>query len=385
MRFALRALSLIPACVFLLSCTTVPTASKPAHDNIRIGVYLPMTGTNAHYGKWEWEGIKTANEMKPSVYGKKIDLVLVDTEGDKSRSEQAVRRLVEKEKVAGILGEATSANTMAGNSVSEAAGIPSVSPTSTNPLSTQGKKHAFRVAAIDPLQGTVAARFAAEHLKAATAAVLVDTSQDYSVGIANFFVREFTENKERKIVSTAYFQSGDKDYSGQLSSIRALNPDIIFAPGYAKEIALLVKQARTMGIEVPIISSDGVRKDSFMEVGGSAVEGVYLIGHFHERAMLTDRTRQFLNALKQNRREDMTGFEALGADAYFFLVEAMERAGSLDGAKISEALAATKDFRGVSGIIARMERGSPIKSMDIIMVKNARFSYVTSVLPTGSQ
>jgi len=351
-----------------------------AEETIKIGVYLPMTGSVASYGQMEWNGIQVAHEMKPTVLGKKIELVLVDTKSDKIEAANAVTRLVDKEKVVAIIGEAISGNTMAGNPISEAAKIPSVSPTATNPLVTQGKKYAFRACFIDPFQGEVAARFARNELKATKAAVVIDVAQDYCVGLANFFVKEFVK-LGGQVVSTTYIQTGDQDFSAQLSAIKAAQPDIIYAPNYYTEDALLAKQARDLGINVPILTGDGAQADELIKIGGKAVENMYLTAHFHKQAANTQLAKDFIKAFEEKYKKELSAFEALGADAYFMIVAAIEKAGSTDGTKIRDALSELKDFQGVSGTITMGPDGNPVKSVVINKVENGKFVYVTTVNP----
>ncbi|MEJ5347699.1 MAG: ABC transporter substrate-binding protein [Desulfosoma sp.] len=356
------------------------TGPVSAQETIKIGAYLPMTGAVAAYGQMEWDGIQIANEMKPTVLGKKIELVLVDTKSDKIEAANAVSRLVEKEKVVGIIGEAISGNSMAGNPISEAAKIVSVSPTATNPLVTQGKQYAFRACFIDPFQGEVAARFAVNELKAKTAAVIIDIAQDYCVGLANFFVKEFVK-LGGKVVSTTYIQTGDQDFSAQLSSVQAAKPDIIYAPNYYTEDALMAKQARDLGINVPILTGDGAQAEELIKIGGKAVEGMYFTGHFHKEGATTDLAKEYIKRFEAKKGKEADAFGALGADAYFLLVEAIEKAGSTEGPKVREAMVAIKNFPGVSGLITMQDNGNPIKSMVINKVKDGKFVYVTTVNP----
>jgi branched-chain amino acid transport system substrate-binding protein len=351
-----------------------------AQDVIKLGAFLPMTGGVAAYGDMEWSGIQIAHDMEPTVLGKKIDVVLVDTKSDKIEAANAVSLLVEKEKVAGILGEAISGNSMAGNPISEAAKIPSVSPTATNPLVTQGKKFAFRACFIDPFQGEVAARFAWNELKAKTASVIIDQAQDYCVGLANYFEKEF-EKLGGKIVSKTYIQTGDQDFSAQLSAVQAAKPDIIYAPNYYTEDALLAKQARDLGIKLPILTGDGAQDETLIKVGGASVENMYFTGHFHKQAATTERAKEYIKRYEEKYKKEAGAFDALGADAYFLLVDAIKRAGSTDGAKIRDALADAKNFQGVSGTITMGEGGNPIKSMVINKVEGGKFVYVTTVNP----
>lgn len=364
-----------------LCCVAFALAgSAAAEDTIKIGAYLPMTGAVAAYGQMEWDGIQIANEIKPTVLGKKIELVLVDTKSDKIEAANAVSRLVEKERVVGILGEAISGNSMAGNPISEAAKIVSVSPTATNPLVTQGKQYAFRACFIDPFQGEVAARFAVNELKAKTAAVIIDIAQDYCVGLANFFVKEFVK-LGGKVVSTTYIQTGDQDFSAQLSSVQAAKPDIIYAPNYYTEDALMAKQARDLGINAPILTGDGAQADELIKIGGKAVEGMYFTGHFHKEAASTDLAKKYIELFEKKKNKEADAFGALAADAYFLLVEAIEKAGSTEGPKVREAMVAIKNFAGVSGMITMQESGNPVKSMVINKVKDGKFVYVTTVNP----
>ncbi len=351
-----------------------------AADTVKIGAYLPMTGAVAAYGEMENNGIEIARSMEPEVLGKKIEVILVDTKSDKIEAANAVTLLVEKEKVVGILGEAISGNTMAGNPISEAAKIPSVSPTATNPLVNQGKKYAFRACFIDPFQGEVAARFALNELKAKTAAVIIDIAQDYCVGLGNFFVKEYVKGGG-KIVSTTYIQTGDQDFSAQLSAVQAAKPDIIYAPNYYTEDALMAKQARDLGIKAPILTGDGAQADALIEIGGASVEGMYFTGHFHKDAATTERSKEYIKLFEKRFNKEADAFGALGADAYFLLVDAIKRAGSTDGTKVRDALQSTKDFKGVSGVITMGPDGNPIKSMVINKVQDGKFVYVTTVNP----
>jgi len=364
----------------LIALTVIGVFSRPVFaQDIKFGLYLPMTGGVAAYGKMEWEGIQVANSMVPEVLGKKIELVLLDTKSDQIEASNAVSLLVGM-KVAGIIGEAISANSMAGNPISEKAQIPSVSPTATNPLVTQGKQYAFRACFIDPFQGEVAARFAFQELKVRTAALIIDHSQDYSVGLGNFFEKEF-EKLGGKIVSKTFIQTGDQDFSAQLSSIQASKPELIYAPIYYTEDALMAKQARDLGINTPIMTGDGAQADQLIEIGGKAVEGMYLTGHFHKDAATTEHSKEFLKLYEARYKEDANAFGALGADAYFLLVEAIKRAGATEGPKVRGALADIKDFQGVSGSITMGPGGNPIKSMVINKVEHGKFVYVTAVNP----
>ncbi len=367
----------------LLVAVAVIGCGKPEKEKIAIGAFLPMTGTVAAYGEMGWNGIKVANKMEGEVLGKKIDLKLVDTKSDKVEAANAVSRLVDKEKVIAIIGEMISGNTMAGSDYAEKSGIPMVSPTATNPIVTQGKKYIFRVCFIDPDQGRVAAKLAQDRLKAKTAALIYDVAQEYCVGLAAFFKTEF-EKAGGKILADTKFKSGDTDFTPQLSRIQSVKPDIIYAPIYYKECALIAQQAKEMGLKLPILAGDGVQVSELIEIGKDAVEGVYFTAHFHKDMINTERGKKFAQVCEKETGKPLDAFTtAMGADAYFIIVDAIRRAGSADPKKIRDALATTKNFEGVSGKISLKEDGNAIKDMVINVVKDGKFQYVTTLTPEG--
>jgi branched-chain amino acid transport system substrate-binding protein len=358
------------------------TSSVLAQETVRIGVYLPMTGGVASFGQMEWAGIQTANAMKPTVLGRKVELFLVDTRSDKIEAANAVSRLIEKNKVSAIIGEAISGNTLAGGPIAEKARVPMVSPTATNPLVTQNKQYVFRVCFLDSFQGEAAARFAFQNLKARRAAVLTDKSQDYCVGLAEFFKKGFNK-MGGKIVAESFCQSGDQDFSAQLSTIQAAKPEVLFIPNYYTEDALIARQAKELGLNVPIFGSDGAQTPELIQIGGPAVEGIHFIGHFHARGASTPLAKEFIKNFtrKYPKEKDITAFHALGADAYFVLLEAMERAKSVAGEKIRQELVKTKKFQAVSGVMDIGPDGNAVKSAVILTVKNGEFAYLTTLNP----
>ncbi len=367
-------------CVALFFCMIALVWPTFGAEPIVIGAYMPMTGSVAGFGQMCWSGIEIAKKMEPSVLGRPVEVRLVDTKSEKADSANAVSRLIEKEKVVAILGETISGNTIAGSDYAERRKIPMVSPTATNPIVTQGKKYVFRVCFIDTDQGLVGARLALDRLNAKTAALLYDISQDYSVGLASFFKKEFV-NHGGKIASEIKFKTGDRDFTPQLSQIMSLKPDIIYAPIYYTELALIAKQAKEMGLNCPIVAGDGAQAPELIELGGQAVEDIYFTAHFHEDMVATERGKNFLKRFKEEKGKSLDSFTAMGADAYFVLLNAIERAGSTEPAKIRDALAQTKDFDGVSGKISLREDGNAIKDIVINKVKDGKFVYVTTIRP----
>ena len=365
----------------LFALVVFQSLTAAAQEPINLGVLLPMTGSVAAFGQMEWLGIQTAHKMTDKVLGRKVKLVLEDSKSDQTEAADAVERLIREHKVSGIIGGTTSAEALAGGSIAEKYGIPMISPSATNLLVTRDKKYVFRACFDDSFQSQAAARQARIAMGAGTAAVIVDIAQaDYSVGLGNLFLKAFGE-MGGKVLLTAYIQTGDRDFRSQLSEVQAANPDIIYAPNYYTEDALLAKQIRELGIKAPILMADGAQVPELIRDGGKAVEGVYLTSHFSLEAVNTNLGHRFVAKFKKKYERDADGFGALGADAYFILTGAIGRAKSTEGSKIRTALTEMKNYQGVTGAIKIEEDGKTIKRLVINRVQNGRFTYVTTVNP----
>ncbi|UCG13830.1 MAG: ABC transporter substrate-binding protein [Deltaproteobacteria bacterium] len=365
--------------VIALICTLTFTAT--AKQPINIGVFLPMTGGMAVYGRTEWDGIKTAHQMMTKVLGREVRLFLEDTRSDPAEAVSAVNRLVKEQKVVGIIGGALSASALAGGVVAEELAVPMISPSATNPHLTKDKKYVFRVCFDDSFQGQVAARQAIIGMNTRRAALIVDIAQEaYCVALANLFLKAFVE-MGGKVLVTSYIQTGDQDFTNQLSEVLSANPDIIYLPNYYAENALLAKQVRDFGIKVPILMSDGAQVEDLVQIAGKAVEEVHLTGHFNADRITTRLGQEYASEYSKRIGRKLDAFGALGADAYFLFLDAIRRARSTDGPKLSATLANTKNFDGVSGQISMDESGSTVKSLVINKVRSGSFTYVTTVNP----
>ncbi len=349
-------------------------------NTIIIGVFLPMTGSSEVYGQTEWAGIKIANQIKPAVLGKKVKLILVDTKSDKTEAANAVSRLIKKNGVCAIIGEAINENTVAGAQLAEKARIPIISPSATDPMVTQNRNYVFRVCYNDPFQGEVAAKYAYNIMGARKAAIMIDIAQDYCISLSNSFVKSFI-NMGGKIAATTYCQTGDRDFTVQLSALIAAKPDVLYLPNYYTEDALTCKQANELGMKIPILSADGARAEELIEIGEKDVEGLAFTWHFTREGAETDLAKKYIKIYETKNEKEASAFDALGADAYFVLLDAIERAKSTRGSRIKTALADTKDFKGVSGTINIGKDGNATKSAVILHVKEGEFKYLTTVNP----
>jgi len=387
-------LSLALVIVMVLSLTLTGCAKKeaaasgesgaPAGDTIKIGVFEPLTGANAAGGELEIEGIKLANKLYQEVLGKKIELVIVDNKSDKVEAATAAARLVEKDKVSAIIGSWGSSLAMAAGDIVKKAKVPAMGTSCTNVLVTQGNEYYFRVCFIDPFQGTVMSNYAFNKLGAKKAAIIQEVSNDYAVGLAKYFTDNFKKltNDENCVVAVANYNTGDQDFTAQLTNIKAQNPDVIFAPGNFTESALLIKQARQLGIKTPFIGGDTWETPEFVEIGADAVEGVVFSTFFATEKPITTESTKFLEAYKaEYPGKEPAAVTALAYDAYLILVKAIEAAGTADSVKIQEALVATKDFQGAAGVVNFDENRNAVKSAVIKTVKDGKFTFMDVVEP----
>jgi branched-chain amino acid transport system substrate-binding protein len=367
--------------VLLVAMVWFDSLSAAATEPINIGVLLPMTGSVAAFGQVEWEGMKTAHSMVKQVLGREVTLILEDSRSDQTQAANAVERLIKEREVVGIIGGAISATALAGGSVAEKYGVPFITPSATNPLVIRDKDYVFRACFDDLFQSQEAARQARIAMDARTAAVVVDIAQaDYSVGLGNLFLKAFRE-MDGEVLVTTYIQTGDRDFTRQLSEVKAVKPDMIYMPNYYTENALLAREIRVLGMKVPILMADGAHVAELIEIGGEAVEGAYLTSHFSLETVTSSLGRKYILTFKEKHNRDTDGFAALGADAYFMLTEAIRRAKSTQGAKILAALSQTQNFQGITGAITINEDGETKKRLIVNRVKNGRFTYVTTANP----
>jgi branched-chain amino acid transport system substrate-binding protein len=359
---------------------------KTAEDVIKIGVFEPMTGANAAGGAMEVEGITLANELNPTgvVGGKtyKVELVVVDNKSDKVEAANAVQRLVDRDKVNVILGSWGSSLSMSGGEVSRDK-VPAIGLSCTNPLVTAGNDWYFRVCSIDPFQGTVMANYAYNDLKARTAVIVQEVSNDYSVGLAKFFVDNFIRltGDPGAILATVNYNTGDQDFSAQLTTIRALNPDVIFAPGNYTESALVMKQARELGINTPVIGGDTWETPEFIDVGRERVEGAVFSTFFAAEYAGSPEAQTFLSEYAKRYNKEPAAVTALGYDGYLVALDAIRRADSTDPARIRDAIAETDGFVGATGSLPLHDNGDATKSAYIKAVENGKFVFRTIVHP----
>ncbi|HEX5043375.1 MAG TPA: ABC transporter substrate-binding protein [Candidatus Polarisedimenticolaceae bacterium] len=323
-------------------------------DHIHVGVYGALTGSEATFGQSALAGVQLAVDERNAAGGVRhlpVEIVSYDDRGSTQEAGTAVTRLITEDSVVALIGEETSSMSIAGGKVAQRYGVPMISPSSTNPRVTAVGDRIFRVCFVDVFQSYVLARFAREHLKAASVAVLYDQSQAYSVGFKDAFAQAFQEMGGTVIKSQAYSR-GDQDFSAQLTTIRGSRPDAVLVPGYYTDAANIAIQARRLGIDVPLPGGDGWDSAQLAAIGGDAVLHTFYSNHYsHEDPR--PEVQGFISAYgKRQGGELPDSVAALAYDAARILFAAMEQARSLSGEDLAAALAATRDFPGVTGTIS---------------------------------
>jgi branched-chain amino acid transport system substrate-binding protein len=353
-----------------------------AEDAIKVGEYASLTGKEATYGQAAHRGTVLAIEevnASGGVLGRKLELVAEDNQSKAGESATIAKKLVSRDKVIAVLGEIVSSRSLEAAPICQNAKIPMISPGSSAAELTAKGNYIFRACFIDPFEGTVMAKFAKQTLKAQRVAVLSSASSAQSVGLAKYFRERFTADGGR-VVAEPKYNEGDKDFRAQLTAIKAANVDGIFVPGYYAEAALICKQARDLGVDVPLFGIDGWESPQLVEIGGKAVEGCYFVTHFSP-ANKAPAVAAFARKYQQRWGVECDTLAALGYDSVMLLVDGLKRAGTTDGPKLRDAIAATKNFKGVTGTISFDEQRNPTKSAVVLQVKNGEFVFVETVDP----
>jgi branched-chain amino acid transport system substrate-binding protein len=359
----------------------VCSCSKKQEQGIPVGQFGSLTGAQATFGQSTDNGLRLALEeinAAGGVLGQPLRLITKDNQSKPGETSTAVRELITRDKVVALLGEVASGRSLEAAPIAQRSGIPMISPASTNEKVTETGDHIFRVCFIDPFQGTVCAKFARK-LGFTKAGIITDVSKDYSLGLAKSFQAEFTK-EGGTITGTQSYSGGDKDFSAQLTAVKAGNPQVIFLPAYYTEAPLIIRQARQLGITAPFIGGDGWDSPELVAVGGDSVEGCYFSNHFSNQSK-DPKVIAFVDSYRKKHNTDPDAMVALGYDSVYLLADAMKRAGTTDPAKVTTALAATKDFQGVTGKITLDDHRNPTKPAVMLLVKNGKFAYVETIAP----
>lgn len=381
-RFALSLLTALSLSSGLSGVSIAANDAKGAKGvkEVKVGVILPLTGATATFGQESLNGLKLALEQSAKE-APQLKMQVEDTQGTPAGAAAAVNKLISTDKVAVIIGEVASSNTIAASTAAQSAQIPLMTHASTNDAITIGKDFISRICFVDSFQGAVMAKFAAGELKAKTAAVLVDSDSDYSRGLRDSFVATFKEaggKIDDKLVIS--YSQKDRDFKTQLMKLRRAKPDVVFVPGYYTQVGAILRQAKELKLKAKFLGTDGWDSPDLFKIAGDAAAGHYVSSHF--AADDTDpRVKQFVQEYKARNKENPGAMAALGYDAGFFMKEAVKKAGSNNPLKIRDAISAMKDFDGITGKITLDKNRNAVKPAVIVMTTEKEFKFFSRVNP----
>ena len=363
--------------------------AKQDANVIKLGANLEMTGNNATFGQSAANGAKLAIKeinAKGGINGKQLELVVADNKSEAAEAANAMQKLITQDKVVGVIAPIASSSVIAAAQVNMANKVLAISPTASNPKVTvdpatgKVRDFLFRAAFIDPFQGSVMANFAGKSLKATKAAMYIDNSSDYAKGLGQFFKETFLKNGGAIVLEEAYLAK-DTDFKATLTKIKAANPDVLFVPGYYQEVGMIIKQAREMGLTMPILGGDGWDSAKLPEIAGAgALNNTFFANHYSPDDN-SPAIKAFVDSYKKEYGQTPDAFAALSYDATMMVIEAIKRAGGTDTTKIKDELAKTKDYQAVSGKITLNESHDAVKSAVIIEFKDGKQAFKEKVNP----
>ena len=384
--------ALLPAAIVLMalafSCTNQSDPNDTVdHSRIKIGYFGDLSGPTFNFGRSAYNGVlMAADEINNAggINGRRIDVVFEDDRGSPEEAARLTAKLIDEDKVIAIIAGGTSGNSRAAAPKAQSSQIPLISPSSTDPAVTQVGDYIFRACFVDTFQGEVMARFAADKLKAQKAAILFDINSPYGRGLTEYFELSFARLGGRIVSKQSYVQ-GDADFKGQLSTIRAAEPDVIYIPGYYGDVALIAKQARLIGMTQPLLGGDGWDAPELWQLGGDALNGSYISTHYSADDP-SPAIQTFVEGYKQRYGNLLPdAHAALAYDAAKLLFDAITRTGTADSGKLREALAQTKNFPGVTGVINIDADRNAVKPAVVLKLQDASSIFETTIQPNAAQ
>lgn len=373
----------------VLVASLVAGCGSKGDKDIKIGMVYELTGNTASYGTSAANGAKLAfKEINASggVLGKQIQIVSADNKGEPSESANAMSKVISQDKVVAVTGFTVSSCGIAASAVAEANKIPFVAAATVNPKVTfdertgKVKDYTFRACFIDSFQGTVGANFALNGLKAGKTAIMTDSSSDYSKGLTDIFRSTYVKAGGKIVAEESYLQK-DQDYKPILTKIKAQNPDLLYIPGYYEDVGKIIKQARELGMTIPVLGADAWDSPVLVEMGGAQPLNNTYFTNFYSIEDKNPVSNAFVEAYKKEYGQTPDSMAAMGYDAAKLLVDAIKRADSTDAKKIKEALSATKNFSSVSGEMSLNDRHDAVRGVVIIELKDGKQVYKETVKP----
>jgi branched-chain amino acid transport system substrate-binding protein len=363
--------------ISVVGCKKKEEAATATTGTVRIGFLGALTGDVAMFGKPTLEGMRMAIEeinASGGVLGRKVEIVEADNRGDKQEGASVTQKFISRDHVLAIVGDPTTGITKVAAPIAQRGGVVLISAGSTGPGVVETGDFIFRDTLLDSIAIPACIGYFAKELKFAKVAIVTSDNNDYSVGLSHTFRDAAAKMKGITIVADEKVKDGDKDFSAQITNIKAKVPDVILFSGYYTEAALIMKEARKQGLKCTMFGGDGLFSPKFIELGGAAVEGsMTALGFSPEKA--TPETAKFIEAFKSGHNGELPGlFEAQGYDAVMLLADSMKRAKSLDPKIFKDALARTRNFAGVSGTISMQANREPIKTpLSLLVVTGGKF------------
>src|SRR5262245_59371189 len=375
--------SLLLLVAFVIPNCSQPNANGPDRSRIKIGFFGDLSGQTFNFGESAKNGVLMAADeinLAGGIEGRRIDVVIDDDVGSPEKAATLTGKLIDGDKVVAIIAAGTSANSRAAAPKAQSSKIPLIAPSSTDPAVTQVGDYIFRACFVDSFQAEVMARFAVNTLKAQKAAILFDFNSPYGRGLTEYFELSFAKLGGQVVSKQSYMQ-GEADFKGQLLAIRSSAPEVIFIPGYYADVAIAAKQARAIGLTQPLLGADGWDAPELWPLGGDALNGSYISTHFFADNP-APAIRQFVEGYKQRYGNLLPdAHAALGYDAARMLFEAIARSGTRDELRLRDALAQTKNFPGVTGVISIDADRNAVKPAVVLKLQDARFIYQETIEP----
>jgi branched-chain amino acid transport system substrate-binding protein len=387
-----------------LGCGGAGTGGGNSNDELVIGEYGSLTGGEATFGGSTRDGVELAiaeltAQKQGKIGGLRVRVVVEDDQSKPEEAATAVQKLINQDRVIAVVGEVASSRSLAAAPICQQNTVPMISPSSTNPKVTQVGDYIFRMCFLDDFQGRCMARFATENLHLKRVAILTDKRNDYSVGLTQYFGDAFKTAGGQIVVEQSY-SSGDQDFRAQLTSIKAAHPEAIYVPGYYTEVGLIGRQARELGITVPLLGGDGWESEQLLEIGGKALDNSYYTNHWALDAP-DPKLQAFLKAYRDKYKKDPDAIGGLAYDAANVLIQSLEKlaesdaktfqalglskAGSAErkdaAKKLRDLIATTTNFPGVTGNITLDENRNASKPAVVIAVKDGKKVYAATMNP----
>ena len=345
-------------------------SDEKTEDSIKIGAVFPLSGQTATYGEESLNGLTLALDELNKQDGPKLQLVFKDNKGDSTETAKLVSQLIKIDNVKAVLGSVASTNTLKGAKVAQEAGVPLMTPASTNADITKKGEFVSRICFIDPVQGSVLARLVLTDLKKTKAAIIIDKASDYSVGLSKAFRETFTAGGGT-IVGEESFTAGDSDFSALITKVTSQTPDVLFIPAYYGDVGPMLKQAGDRWKNIPVVAGDGIDSPDLYKLMGSYTGDIYMSTHFAADDSDPD-VMGFVKKYKARYGKTPGAMAALGYDSAFALKDAITRAGGADDpVKLKDAINSIKSLKGITGTITLNKDRNAEKDVVVLKVSPA--------------